>query len=114
LGSCGAVNVNIVWILEKDNKINEDAPRKMFNPLTGNLWENNSEDGGVRWNSFVDEFNLKDPDGQPAYYTEDPDDKDGYKKKSIYFMPDCTPHELKGLTGGHNYGVLARIPVLVK
>ena len=42
--TCGAVNVNLVWILEKENDINEDAPKKMFNPLTNNLWENNSED----------------------------------------------------------------------
>lgn len=112
--TCGAVSANIVWILEKDNDIDTDAPKKMFNPLKNGLWENNSADGGERWNSFVDEFNLKDPHGQPAYYTDDPSDNDGFKKKTIYFLPDCTPHELKGITGGHNYGVLARIPVLVK
>jgi Flp pilus assembly protein TadG len=104
MDTCGAVNVNIVWILEKENKIDDDAPYKMDN------WNMESEpDGITRWNSFVTHFNLKNPNGMLATY-----ENDGFKKKSIYFLPDCTPHELKGNTGGHNYGVLAKIPVLVK
>jgi Flp pilus assembly protein TadG len=110
--SCGAVNVNIVWIIEKENNIDEDAPRKMFHP-NGDLLTNDSADGGTRWNSFVDAFGLRDPHGQLAYYTEDPSDTDGFKKKSIYFLPDCAPHEIKGDTGGQNFGVLAKVPVLV-
>ncbi len=102
--TCGAVNVNIVWILENENKIDDDAPFKM-----GGWNMEGVADGITRWNSFVDYFNLKTPNGVPAYY-----ENGGFMKKSIYFLPDCTPHELKGLTGGHNYGVLARIPVLVK
>jgi len=34
-------------------------------------------------------------------------------KKTIYFAPNCTPSEPGGRTGGVNYGVLAKIPVLV-
>lgn len=100
---CGAVNVNVVWILEKENKIDDDAPYKMAD------WASADPDGITRWNSFVQHFNLKTPNGDLATY-----ENDGFKKKSIYFLPDCTPHELKGHTGGHNYGVLAKIPVLVK
>jgi hypothetical protein len=34
--------------------------------------------------------------------------------KATYFIPNCTPHIPDGTTGGKNFGVLARIPVLVK
>jgi Flp pilus assembly protein TadG len=102
--TCGAVNVNVVWILEKDNKIDDDAPYKMAD------WNMEFEsDGKKRWDSFVTHFNLRTPNGSLATY-----DNGGFKKKSIYFLPDCTPHELKGNTGGRNFGVLARIPVLVQ
>jgi len=102
--TCGAVNVNIAWILEKENDPNADAPYKMED------WNMESETNGItRWNSFVAHFNLKTPNGVLATY-----ENGAYKKKSIYFLPDCTPHELKGNTGGHNYGILARFPVLVQ
>lgn len=102
VGTCeevvGAVNVNIVWIIRDENKPNDDAPRKMED------WESTDLDGMVRWNSFVDHFNLKNVDGTPAPYA----------KKSIYFKPDCNPHIPTGTSGGKNFGVLAKIPVLVK
>ena len=102
--TCGSVSVNIVWILEKENDIDADAPFKMAD------WNGEAiADGIQRWNSFVGHFNLLKPNGLPATY-----ENGGFLKKSIYFFPDCTPHELKGTSGGHNYGVLARIPVLVK
>jgi len=103
MDTCGAVNVNILWILRDANKIDDDAPRKMDG------WSNDSADGIARWNDFVSEFNLTKPDGTPATY-----ENGGFMKKSIYFKPDCSPHELKGKTGGHNYGILARIPVIVR
>ena len=34
-------------------------------------------------------------------------------KKAIYFAPNCEPHFPSGITGGVNFGILARIPVLV-
>lgn len=99
----GAVNVNIVWILEKENKINDDAPYKMGN------WSNTSTDGTVRWDSFVNHFNLQTSTNQLATVANG-----GFKKKSIYFRPDCVPHVPQGTTGGPNFGVPARIPVLVQ
>lgn len=106
MDTCGAVNVNIVWILVKENDIDADAPKKMGN------WSNDNPNGQVRWDDFVDNFDIQKLDSngilEPATV-----ENDGFKQKSIYFLPDCTPHELKGMTGGHNYGVLARIPVLV-
>jgi hypothetical protein len=37
-----------------------------------------------------------------------------YEDKTIYFLPDCTPHDPAGTSGGENYGILAKIPVLVR
>lgn len=106
--TCGAVNVNIAWILEKGNKIDDDAPFKMAG------WNmENEPDGLIRWNNFVTHFNIRKPDLSLATCADKNCNDGGFKKKSIYFLPDCTPHELKGNTGGRNYGILARIPVLV-
>jgi Flp pilus assembly protein TadG len=108
----GAVNVNVVWILEYENNINCDAPYYMGD------WDRRTndpdikckdEDGVTRWNDFVTHFNLQTVDGLLATV-----ENDGFKKKSIYFLPDCTPHELKGNSGGENFGVLAKRPKLVK
>jgi hypothetical protein len=103
MGTCeeivGAVNLNIIWVTEAGEVPQyNNAPRKMGD------WSNNDDDGQVRWNDFVDHFNLKNVDGNPAPYA----------KKSIYFLPDCTPHEPVGVSGGENFGVLAKIPVLVE
>lgn len=126
----GAVNLNLIWILRDENKVDDDAPTIMKNPKydpdnEGNgppYWEAdqvNGEyvDGITRWNDFVSFFNLRTSDGQLAEYeftTDDGKTASGFTKKTIYFLPDCTPHELKGLTGGQNFGVLAEIPVLVQ
>jgi len=94
----GAVELNIVWVtgLGEDPDY-VDAPTQMDD------WSNSDTNGEVRWNDFVSHFNLKNVDGTSAPYA----------KKSIYFLPDCTPHELTGRTGGENFGVLAKRPALV-
>lgn len=109
-GTCskvmGAVNVDIVWIMKNGPKIDKDAPYKMGS------WPNTDEektaassaDGNERWNSFISHFNLKTADGTPAIFSD----------KSIYFLPDCKFHEPTGVSGGENFGILAKIPVLVK
>lgn len=98
MGTCeeivGAVNLNIIWIVRG----NDEVPERMGD------WSGDGLEGEERWNNFVDHFHLKNVDGNPAPYA----------KKSIYFLPDCTPHEPAGVSGGENYGVLAKIPVLVK
>jgi hypothetical protein len=134
----GAVYVNVVWIEEKANDY-RDAPKQMEDwPNNDTLDElvadlepyfvgegpNDSfpvfpvgtkvgdpgvfggdtvESGQVRWASFVKHFELKNADDNYATFA----------KKSLYFLPDCTPHELVGTTQGENFGVMARIPVLV-
>jgi hypothetical protein len=67
-------------------------------------WSNPDPDGRVRWDSFVNQFRLKNLDNNPA----------PYEKKSIYFLPDCQTHIPTGRTGGQNFGILAKLPVLVK
>jgi hypothetical protein len=95
----GAVNMNVIWITRTDKNQMKEVPRKMEN------WTCPAGYTGPQcWNSFVEHFRLKDVLNQtPAIYED----------KTIYYLPDCTPHELKGNTGGENFGVLARIPVLV-
>ena len=107
VGTCevivGAVELNIVWITGagEDPQYN-NAPTQMGD------WSNSDPDGAVRWKDFVSVFNLRNDDGTP----------DGtlapYVKKSIYFLPDCDYHEPKGVSGGENFGILAKIPVLVQ
>jgi hypothetical protein len=67
-------------------------------------WSNNDPNGQIRWNDFVTHFNLEDVGGAPATY----------QKKTIYFLPDCDVHVPAGGSGGENFGILARIPVLVQ
>jgi hypothetical protein len=100
----GAVEINILWITGNNPRL-DDAPTKMYDAKGETLlWENSSTDGQVRWNSFVTKFQLQDADGAPAAYGD----------KNIYFIPECKPMELKGVTGGQNFGVRAKIPVLVQ
>ncbi|MBL0713026.1 MAG: hypothetical protein JJV98_04935, partial [Desulfosarcina sp.] len=103
----GAVNVNVVWITGPgEDPSYSNAPTSMTAPgSNGNTvsWSSSDPDGMVRWDSFVNAFGLQNVDGSPA----------PYQKKGIYFLPDCTPHDPAGLTGGRNFGILAEIPVLV-
>lgn len=62
------------------------------------------EQAMANWDCFVDHYNMVNTDGYMAPLAN----------KSLYFMPDCTPHEPAGKTGGSNFGVLARSPVLVE
>jgi Flp pilus assembly protein TadG len=113
----GAVNVSVLFVLDQANKIDEQAPTRMdctgLSCNGGGVWENNDPSGIVRWNDFVDTFNLQKPDGTPAYYDSFAPDS-GWRQKTIYFAPDCTVHEPTGRTGGENFGVLAKVPVLVE
>jgi hypothetical protein len=102
----GAVTVNIVWISpwEDDPPSYSKAPWQMENPRTGTTWSSNDPDDQVRWSSFVQNFNLQNVDGSPA----------AYQRRGVYFLPDCNDHQPKGRTGGENFGILAKIPVLVR
>jgi hypothetical protein len=105
VGTCqtvvGAVNLNIVWI----TGAGED-PQYTQAPTQMGAWSNSDPDGQIRWNDFAGPagFDLQNVDGTPAPYA----------KKSIYFLPDCEVHVPAGGTGGDNFGILAKIPVLVE
>ena len=102
VGTCeqtvGAVNIDIVWITDAG-----EDPEYTNAPWQMEDWSNNDPDGQERWNSFVQYFKLQDVDETPC----------PYEKKSIYFLPNCTYHEPAGLSGGENFGILAKVPVLV-
>jgi hypothetical protein len=101
----GAVTVNIVWISHYDDDPSYSyAPWQMENPRTGTTWSSSNPDGQVRWNSFVQNFNLQKVDGSPA----------SYRRRGVYFLPDCNTHQPKGRTGGENFGIMAKIPVIAK
>jgi hypothetical protein len=109
VGSCatvvGAVTVNIVWMTPwEDDPSYSWAPWQMENPRTGTTWSSNHPDGHVRWNSFVQNFNLQNVDGSPV----------PYQRRGVYFLPDCNTHPPKGRTGGENFGIMAKIPLLAK
>ena len=116
----GAVNLNVIWIQDQATSIDDQAPTEMTCPqymiddgLCAGNWSNASTDGITRWNSFVDFFNIQMPDGNPAYYDSYPP-ASGWRQKTIYFLPDCSFHNPSGRTGGENFGVLAKVPVLVQ
>jgi hypothetical protein len=111
MGTCeevvGAVVVNVIWITGSgDDPHYNNAPQQMSGVPGYPDWDGSSiADGATRWQSFTDNFHLKDVDGESSA---------PYSKKSIYFIPDCEPHIPIGGTGGRNFGILARIPVLVE
>jgi Flp pilus assembly protein TadG len=95
----GAVEVNVVWITRNDKNQMNEVPRRM-----GNWSCPPGTPGADCWASFVQNFGLRAADQSTATYED----------KTIYFLPDCTPHVPVGRTGGENYGILAQIPVLVR
>jgi len=101
----GTVVVDIYWITgENDDSSYSDAPLQMDKRHTDLTWSSSDPDGHVRWDSFVQFFNLKTVDGSPA----------PYQKKTVYFVPECHHQIQRGRTGGENFGVMAKIPALVK
>lgn len=101
IGNCaefvGIVDVEILWISEWGNG-KMTAPRKM-DDWTCAEKSNDKE----CWQSFVQHFSIQNYDGSyPSLET-----------KSIYLKPSCSAHIPVGTTGGQNFGVLAKIPVLV-
>jgi hypothetical protein len=108
IGTCeqlvGAVTISIVWITGAgEDPSYADAPYQMKTEHTS--FDNTAVTDGVqRWSNFAAAFNLQNVDGSPA----------PYEKKSIYFLPYCEYQEPMGTAGGENFGILAKIPVLVR
>jgi Flp pilus assembly protein TadG len=115
----GTVTLNVLWIKQASTD-----PQWIDIPLQMQGWECsawvnagrpeniNLLDGSQRqqcWQEFSSAFNLHTADGT-SVGTLTPSDL----QKTMFFLPDCEPHEPRGVTGGENFGVLARIPVLVE
>jgi hypothetical protein len=103
IGTCetlvGAVNVDIVWITS-----NGEDPQYKEVPAKMESWVAPAGTGEYIWNEFVEEFELKNVDDTNA----------PYQKSAIYFRTNGEAHGPVGPTGGANFGILARIPKLVK
>ncbi len=134
VGTCetvaGAVNVNILWITEAGESScqyestivdpNTGATITVYNypPLKMGEWHcsdqeiTSQSDFNTCWAEFVNAFDLKNlaknENGEIVLVPAP------CQKKSIYFKPDCTPHDLAGISGGENFGILAKVPILVK
>ena len=120
----GAVDVNLIWIIEKEDPSYDDVPTKMRitdddgvlipdGPWVDNPWTCSGA-GFTCWKDFVDNFKLANVDGPPSADNEFQDYKDMYQKKNMFFLPDCEYHEPIGGSGGENFGIMARIPKLVE
>ena len=105
----GTVEVDVVWINHQEDPQFAEVPRQMLDPrpeYNGLVWTCSSPEasGQQCWNEFAEHFDLMWDATSPAHYDS----------KSIYFLPNCAPHIPRGITGGENFGILAKIPVLVK
>ena len=124
VGTCeivrGAVEVDVAWINRSQDPQYNGVPRALFGPNCDTiLWDRFgiSDGSGTpmpdgtqaerinMWDSFVSDpdLNLQNVDGSFAPYA----------LNSIYFLPNCDVHVPTGVSGGENFGILARIPVLV-
>lgn len=109
-GNCsqvlGAIKLSVVWVSDRDADTDKEFEKEDFPPARMGDWVCPSSCAGSRvccWQNFVSYFNLKNVDGAPAVYA----------KRSIYFRPSCSRAEPRGISGGKNFGILAKIPVLV-
>jgi hypothetical protein len=118
----GTVTLDVIWVKKSgtDPQWN-DVPFEMEHwecsewvdagrPTTGNM--NNPPLSSTQrqqcFQEFATEFNLKTANGT-SVATLTPSDI----QKTMFFLPSCETHEPRGVTGGENFGVLARVPVLV-
>jgi hypothetical protein len=132
VGNCaelvGAVNVNLVWMIRTAfaNKF-DWVPLEMTVPAgpdggTATTWscgelattakEDLSDEQFLNcFVDFVDEFDLVNYSNTPISSLMDPLSQ---LNNTMFFLPDCDAHIPVGGTGGRNFSVLAKIPVLVQ
>jgi hypothetical protein len=114
----GAVTLEIIWIKQSGTDPQwTDIPLRMEGwecsiwvaaGRTENINALSSSQRQQCWQEFASTFNLRSADGT-SVGTLTP----SQLQKTIFFLPNCEYHEPRGNTGGRNFGILARIPVLV-
>ena len=126
VGTCseivGGVNVNMVWMIRITETVDPDTkfdwvPLTMTgDAITDWTCPEGTDPDALSdaqflacWYDFVDHFYLVNYQGV-SIATLSPLST---LNKSMYFLPDCDVHIPTGATGGKNFGVLAKIPVLV-
>ena len=115
----GAVNVNMVWMIRQTDPNYDWVPLTMDEDLDGIAdWScpagtdpNTLTDAQFLtcWDDFVTRFNLLNYQDVSVSTFSLSD-----LNKTMFFLPDCEGHPGTGGTGGRNFGVLAKLPVLVK
>jgi hypothetical protein len=111
----GAVNVNLLWVTGP-GEASCNFHKKYFDALN-NVWvEANLPPLEMDGWQCLKGGSLIDPDSDTTTNADLQACWDSFQcaKKSLYFKPDCTPHEPTGRSGGENFGVLSQIPVLVE
>jgi Flp pilus assembly protein TadG len=128
----GAVNLDVIWVKQSGTdpqwrdvplrfdagmgdpwvcQAVEDFAAAQLPPISVDQVRVNDLDAAQRqscWSDFAQHFNLQTADGTSVGALTPSD-----LQKTIFFLPNCTPHEPRGDTGGENFGILARLPVLV-
>jgi len=119
----GAVSLEMLWLtVNGSDSQYDDIPVRMWdersNPPAFWSCDSTSTNPTTRKaeriacvNSFFARFNLHDADGNTAM--EVPPSNQDWLSTTLYFRPDCDAQEPSGTTGGENYGILAKTPVLV-
>lgn len=114
----GGVEVDIIWITDKENKsalalvpdvyysLDQDG-NKTKDPVFDVRDVDPPLSDEDRWNQFAETMGLvKDPTASPLEPLP-------LNKDNFYFKASCDPMEPSGGPGGENFGMLARFPVLV-
>lgn len=115
----GTVTLDTVWIKQsgtdpqwRDIPVRMEGwecPRWVALGRPSNINALTSDERQECWRGFASHFNLKSANGTSAGTLTA-----SQIQKSIFILPNCEPHIPRGGTGGQNFGVLAKIPVLVR
>jgi Flp pilus assembly protein TadG len=108
IGSCGqlvgAVEVDVLWPTSSSPFSMSRYPTTMYDPRHGGSQWTCTTTGAACFGEFAAAFDLQTAGGSPATW----------QMNTVYFLPAGGPHSAAGLTGGRNFGILARVPVLVR
>lgn len=106
----GAVEVDVVWMIHKNDPKMNEVPLKMAD-WTCSIAPATEDQRLSCWKEFIDHFNIENVEGPPV---SDEDYREMYQQRNLFFLPSCEMHEPTGNTGGENFGILAKIPKLVE